>query len=431
MTFRISIVEPNFHGHHFSYVRHIVNAALELKTSVSLYITKSGFESPEFNYYLSEFVPQIRIRPILSSVRSGRVRHYTDTCNAIQDSLKDFSSDCLIYPTADFSGVGVGLLRILGKNILRSAPYSECMLTKIGAAYGRSQSYVHDLLEIFGLRASNWSKIGLIDVVAYQFLNGNHQQLSNRIRLYPDPIYRSEQKLTKIQGRKALGIPIDAYYFVCPGVIRSGKGVEQLIDAYLKLPEFLSTRLLIAGPVRQDVRKLLERENISRARCDGRIIVLDRILNEDELGSVISAGDITCCTYPKQNHPSSIAVKSLAYNRPVLYADSYWLGYMGSRFKMGWQVNVADIEEYSNTMLDCVDKTESWVRCSAAERLVSFQSVANFQRSWNDSFRTQIEGKEVSNALSWDEVEGELRSAADIETICNKQDNDLRVHPLS
>ena len=110
--------------------------------------------------------------------------------------------------------------------------------------------------------------------------------------------------------------------------------------------------------MRDRVRPAFETAEV-RAEIDrGRIVVMDGLLSDKQFSQAFRAADVCCCVYPLQNHPSSIALTSVAYNRPVLYSQSLWLGEIGPRFGMGFPCDAKDPDSIASAMTESIEKKQ-------------------------------------------------------------------------
>lgn len=410
--FTISIVEPFHHGHHLTYVRHIIDSAcLAIEPSrlkIKLHLTPEGLQSPDYQAFIAPVKENTDTTLTIAPLPKGRLKIFKGICRRVDQVIEAAKPEMLIYPSADFATPALGLSRLLRLRSYSQVPNRECMMTQIGLGYPASQRFALDFLDRIGLKCAPWTSIGLVDVVAYEFLRNHHPKLSKRLRLIPDPVqtYNSEQ--SKKEARRALELEENRFWFVCPGIIRVGKGIDRLLSAFALLQERVGSSdlgLALIGPVRQNVKDLFSTDQrFARGLEQGQIVMIDRMLSGPKFGEAIRAGDVTCCTYPAQNHPSSVAVTSLAYQRPVLCSDRYWMGEMGEKFKMGWVSSVDNIDELADTMQRCIDEAAHWQPTSAAERLVRYQSAENFRATWQDRFNKILHQNRAPVAMTWDQV---------------------------
>lgn len=400
---KISIIEPNHNGHTFTYVRHVAAAAEAVGADYTIHCTETGCQSPEFLHHLGH-IPIDRVDASLEPIGQGRF-HIYGTVNRILKHVNATSKpDIVVYPTADFAAVAAGLGRLTGRNPL-TAKHSYCLMTKLGFAYPGTERKLVDWVEQCGLRQSAWDEIGMIDLVAYLRLLKRKHPVSNRLRLFPDPISVFPGVGDQTQCRMELGWDPSTHIFLCSGIIRAGKGVNKLLTGFLRLPQSVDATLIFAGSIRNDVKPAFENPEVQAGIKRKRILIQDGCLSEKQWGQAFCAADVNCCIYPRQNHPSSIAITSVAYQRPVIYADSLWLGEMGARFELGFPCHAFDPQSVADAMKASIEDQGRWRPSSQAKKLIQFQSASNFVATWEDTFRRIDNPNHVNRAMDWDEFE--------------------------
>jgi glycosyltransferase involved in cell wall biosynthesis len=130
--------------------------------------------------------------------------------------------------------------------------------------------------------------------------------LGNYVGYYPN-------QLSRLEARRQLSLPNDAFVYLFLGLIRPYKGVEELIDAFEKL-ELPMGQLLIVGRALNASYK----EKISSLNQNNPAIrlVLEHVPDE-AIQLYMNACDI--CVLPYVNvTTSSAAVLALSFGRPVI-----------------------------------------------------------------------------------------------------------------
>ena len=123
-----------------------------------------------------------------------------------------------------------------------------------------------------------------------------------------------ENKISKSQARKYLGLPQDAFVFLFLGLIRPYKGLEDLIDAFKKL-KVEGLRLIIAGRI-FGVDNYEESLN-ALSRTDQRINICFGFVPDNELQIYFNACDFFVLPY-KDITTSGAASLSLSFGRPII-----------------------------------------------------------------------------------------------------------------
>jgi hypothetical protein len=386
---RIAIVEPRFSGHYFTYVRPILEALRGVASDVTLLLSPEGLQSREFGVHLKPFLGKEKVDAALTFPSKRGIRGGLDLLKLARLSAEVSGAEHLLVPSADGVAQAVGVASLLGYRPYGYAVSGEALLTKIGFTYsGGTRRYPAWLMSA-ALQRSPWTRLHLIDILAYQWLRNRAPGLARRVRMIPDPVEPVEV-VSKEVARKKLGVAVEGRYLVCPGILIKRKGVGLLLKAFLGSRLGATDCILLAGPVGSDVASTLEQPECVQLIKEKRLIVLDEYLDTERLGMVICAGDVTVCPYPEQPHPSSIAVKSIACHRPVLGANSFWLGTMIPAFGMGWTVPVHDAEEFCRVIPRVLDEAHAWRRTGLADRLVAYQTTERFRDCWASGIKERM-----------------------------------------
>ena len=110
---KISIIEPNSSGHHYSYVRHIAAAAARTGSDFQIHCTPSGTSTPEFKNHLGHIAEE-HIDSSLNPIGKGRLKMYGQINRVIRHVSETARPDVIVYPTADFAAVAAGIGRLTG-----------------------------------------------------------------------------------------------------------------------------------------------------------------------------------------------------------------------------------------------------------------------------------------------------------------------------
>ncbi len=129
--------------------------------------------------------------------------------------------------------------------------------------------------------------------------------LGNYISYYPN-------QTSRLEARRQLNLPADAFVYLFMGRIRPYKGVEELIDAFKKL-KLSKDQLLIVGRVPDDYQERIA----SLSRNNPAIKLVPEFVPDEAVQLYMNACDI--CVLPYKNiTTSSAAVLALSFGRPVI-----------------------------------------------------------------------------------------------------------------
>jgi beta-1,4-mannosyltransferase len=130
--------------------------------------------------------------------------------------------------------------------------------------------------------------------------------LGNYVGYYPNQISR-------LEARRQLGVPDDAFVYLFLGLIRPYKGVEDLIDVFKKL-ETPTSQLLVVGRV---FGAGYTEELLNRIQNNPAIKLVPEFVPDEAIQIYMNACDV--CVLPYRNiTTSSAAVLALSFGRPVI-----------------------------------------------------------------------------------------------------------------
>lgn len=163
---------------------------------------------------------------------------------------------------------------------------------------------------------------------------------------HPNYIHQYPNTISKMDARKLLILPEEAIVFTFFGGIRSNKGIETLIQAFLRL-ESDSFRLLIAGSV--DPSDPIGKSIQEYAKSNPRISFDFRHIPEDEIQNVLNSTDIVVLPF-LNILTSGSAMLALSFGRPVIAPR---MGCLPELIEPdgGWLFEPENIDSLAKTML--------------------------------------------------------------------------------
>jgi beta-1,4-mannosyltransferase len=150
---------------------------------------------------------------------------------------------------------------------------------------------------------------------AREFLASHRTFRRARLRVIPHVNYAPVvgEAPDRRAARERLGLPAGSRVLVAFGALKPYKGIEALLDAFAALAD-PDARLVVAGRVADPG---LDARLAAAARADARIVLLTRFLDDEELATVIRAGDEVVLPYREVLNSGS-ALLALTLGRPVL-----------------------------------------------------------------------------------------------------------------
>jgi glycosyltransferase involved in cell wall biosynthesis len=167
------------------------------------------------------------------------------------------------------------------------------------------------------------------------------------------------------------------------------KGTSILLEAFSRAALSGTDRLLLAGPLGDNLRRRLQTDFAELWRAN-RIVLIDRYLDSNELMHALAAADVVCTPYVDHFGSSAIALQSAQVQRPVLAPRQGWFGDMIPRFGLGTTVPTLDPGVLADGLPSALESSARFSVGDAARRLLAYSDAANFGRLWAAQLRARL-----------------------------------------
>ena len=121
---------------------------------------------------------------------------------------------------------------------------------------------------------------------------------------------------TRAEARQRLGLPPDAFVYLFLGLIRSYKGIDELVAAY-RLARSPGTTLLIVGSCKEPRLRRLLAEEVDT----GGVIWHDGFVDSDDVQGYFAAADVAVLPY-RRIGTSGSALLAFSFGTPVVTTSS-------------------------------------------------------------------------------------------------------------
>ena len=272
--------------------------------------------------------------------------------NAVLLLLNQRRFDLLYLNAADSCWLKLTLKILLSTSARKSLKRTHLtgLLVGVGYAYPQNNQVRLKFLKRFILRhiaPRYWKRLFIIDAIAY----GKLFPKENRCCCYiPDPI-EPIPPCRHDELRRSRLIPGDEMILLCIGVINAWKRVDLLLDAFLKLKDTGNFKLYIIGKIDPDVKTLLTQQLLLSENRD-KVHIEDRFVSNEELDEYMQIADAISITYPNFFNNASFYFRSVIYRKPVLLANSGWLGIVAQKDQLGVVIDPFSCEEYQKGIVE-------------------------------------------------------------------------------
>jgi glycosyltransferase involved in cell wall biosynthesis len=402
------LIDQQFHlGHHYQYLAHLLPALTPLVDEVVVATTREGQTSDQFQSLLAPFSTQVRFEPILPAASpwmpmGERWRLHRD----LRRVVRQLAPDYVLLPSGDGQSTAMGLFRVVGLGAVPGGRPCEVGI-HFGsgrAAVGRS-ARVRDVLNRLNLSTASVRRVHLVNLLFYEDVRAHHPR-DGRFVLMPHPVPHNP-RLSRIESRRALGVPEEGRYIGLAASIDSRKAVYEFLTSFRKASR-PNERLLLAGWIAPSHLQKLE-ESFSDLRAAGKVILIKGFLEPAVFQTVLTALDVVCTPYPQFAGLSSTLLEGVAAGRPILANDFGWSKVIIERFGVGWTCDVTNPDSFATTLRTALDHCDEYQESEATRRLLAFHAPENFAQSWVRGIRETL-GHPPVPLRSWDWVTETLES---------------------
>jgi glycosyltransferase involved in cell wall biosynthesis len=233
------------------------------------------------------------------------------------------------------------------------------------------------------LRKSLFRKLHLDGELLFEFAERQAADSPTEVVLTPNPVV-VEAMISKEEARRALELPVQGTWLSLSGMIARFKGAHLLLEAFNRVvDQDGSLRLLLAGPHEEQIRSQLQTATFSKHVASGRIVSIDRLVDEHEMYLAAAAADLVLAPYPRHQGRSSIILWAAAAGRPSLGSEDGGIGHVIRTQNLGSTCNVLNDGELAASIVNVLrlpwtDADKARVREYAmSHQIENYQAVAS------------------------------------------------------
>ena len=415
---RVLIFEPRYKGHHFMYVRRLLDALAGLASEIIIATEPASAQSIEFHQHLDDASTPYRLYDRLTPAPVASKQHFWQQhlwlrLGQLRDAISELRPDHVYIPTAD------GLASLTGVpfipwwfHLSRHIPI-EANLLRCAFAYPTSegkQRLKYRLLRATAAR-SCLTQLHTLDFIARENLQRLHPALAQRLSILPDPL-DPVPSWPKIQARRELGLPEEGRYIGSVGTFEPRKGIEPLLAAFVKATADEGDRMLLVGKFDAAIRRNVD-ERYAELRRTKRLFLMDEYVTDRQLSMALSAMDVVAAPYVRHIGPSGIVLRALAAGRRVLVSDYGWCGQVVPRFDLGWACDTQNEAVFTASIQQALRQVDAgeFTLTPLQQKLLRFSSPDNFAMIWRARLRARLGLPTEQDLLEWHEVVAGMESA--------------------
>jgi len=371
--------------------------------------TEQAAQSDEFQVHLADLAGHFQVDLFAGSSCGSPLQVAKQKFGLFRQAIQRTRPDHIYVPYADGLTQIMGLTRLFNGDMFRPPIEAEGLLMRGGFAYpqtgwsGKIRSQAS--LALIGL--SPWTWVHHLDPIPFEAIQRRGGRLAKGSKLMPEPV-EPIQIMDHRTARQKLGIPQDGRYIGCSGALTQRKGIHLLVRAFANAKLGPNARLLLIGRIGSDVTQLVGDE-LDRGVQQGRIVLLNRYVSNEELDAGMSAMDVVCTPYIRHIGSSGIVVRAVAARRPVLSSDFGWGNMVTRRYGLGWTCNVMDKAGFSQTIQDSLDQAPQFQLSDAAIRFSQFHTSENYVAAWTARLRQRLGLAPAEQQRTWQWVQDALQ----------------------
>jgi glycosyltransferase involved in cell wall biosynthesis len=192
-----------------------------------------------------------------------------------------------------------------------------------------------------------------------------------------DPVERIELG-DRTATRKAFGIDDGVHVVLVFGSLDGRKGIEWLFEAMLRLPPTVRIAALLAGRQTTELQAQLREPRWQELYASQRIVSVDKVIPQAELGGVLAAADSAWLGYVGHQHASGVFNLAAIHGLPIVATNAGAIGLMASRVSRVIRVNPTDSRAVARALSDLIGGPRQLRDAAECERLQAAHSVSAF-----------------------------------------------------
>jgi len=178
-----------------------------------------------------------------------------------------------------------------------------------------------------------------------------HQRDWHKVKSVSDfgaPVRKRDRTVARLR----FGIPSGTCVVLVYGTLTSRKGFGMLNAALTHDACPTSVIALVAGRVARSGRLVTESEGGRTLRKQGRLVLIDRFLSDEEEGDAFAAADIVWLGYENFYSLSGVLFQAMQADRPVLAQDYGLIAWLARRHQLGIVVDTRNPLKTASVLAD-------------------------------------------------------------------------------
>jgi len=180
-----------------------------------------------------------------------------------------------------------------------------------------------------------------IDEPLIEYVRDQNKAASEKIVFLPEPS-DLEELIDANEAKQKLGVNLDQKLILVYGALSSRKGVIELLRSVSDFAYQKNVGVVLAGKIQDELLSHLDAHWIKALQQDGRLIILNNFVSEEEEIILFSAADIVWLGYREHYTASGVLVQAACAGLPVIACKEGLIGWQTRRHKLGIDLNPTD-----------------------------------------------------------------------------------------
>lgn len=381
---RVLFYEPTHTGHHLAYLGRMLPGLFDLPLVIGLATTEEAVGSKEYTKSIASLVDRVEVMPVCRPRPRKKWQMWWQRYRECARLAREWRADhvCMVY--ADGIWQVVTMAGLLGVRLLPQRVALEGWVFRGGFTYRDATSWTDRMLQwLFrrALRQGTFTKLHLDDDLLFKFAQDVPRR-KTEIALAPGPILL-RALVSQTAARQQLGLPLEGRIVSISGMISQTKGALVAIDAFTRFVETSGmddVRLAFIGPHHQNVRNRLAETPIAQLVEQGRIISIDRYLDENEMLLAAESSDLVLAAYLNHSGRSSILLWGGAAGRPVIGANRGTIEYVVESQRLGATCDVTNPDQFAATIAQMLEADWTEEDAERVRKHAQWHAIENYQR---------------------------------------------------
>jgi hypothetical protein len=369
----ILIIEPNLSGHHFIYLKLIVEVLSKKAHSISL-ITSD-------RYIDNDLLVDLKVKNVMLDIFFSI--NESEYKAAINSKLGNFGREFRIWRMfhrefkklhsihkiddvfIPYLDVFLNAVALMGSPFLEVSYSGICMRQAFHYSYfelHETNTFIMNIKEILFtklLKSLTLKKLFTIDELLISYFKHKNLKHRNKLCFLTDPYSLPKRAITphdSLAFKYIYNIPQKSNVILVYGSIDNRKGLVQLLDTLETDANLDDWYVLVVGVLDSVIKSSISNEKWTRLKRYQRVKVINEYISEEKEHLVFQICDVVWIGYQEHYQMSGVLVRSGANKKPIIACEAGLIGWHVFKYNLGLACNIYDKKSVSTALEALRDK---------------------------------------------------------------------------